>query len=95
MHIYIKRTTATESQLLTLSDKLYGCVYADRGLTDFYYAFTKVGDNYDVNFEILGTDKQVAFIQLVNASFDIVRIQPAEDGEEEEKEAIEWWSKSK
>jgi hypothetical protein len=99
MYIYVRTIPTTESQLHTLSDELYGGVHADKGLTDFYYAFTPFTriyeeDFYRINFEVLGTDKQIAFIKMINADFDIIRVESSEDGEEEEKEAIKWWQKN-
>ena len=95
MHISVKKTQTTRDTLQTLSDKLYSGLYADKGLTDFYYAFTDIGDTYKVNFEILGTKKQIAFLELISVSYEIVKVEPTEDGKEEEKEAINWWLKKK
>ena len=95
MHIYVKKTQTTRNQLQALSDKLYSGLYADKGLTDFYCGFTDVGETYDVNFEILGTKKQIAFLELISESFEIVKVEPAEGGEEVEKEAINWVDEKK
>ena len=99
MYIYVKKTPATESQLRTLGDELYSGAHADKGLTDFHYAFTPFTRVYEedcseINFEVLGTDKQIAFLKMIDADFDIIRIEPAEDGEEEERQAINWWRKT-
>lgn len=91
MHIFIKKTEDTRHQLLSLSSKLYGGMYADEGIKDFYFAFTEGEDTYDVNFEVPDSKAQVAFIDLIGQSFEITRIEPAKDGEEYEKEAIQWW----
>ncbi len=91
MHIYIEKTGEIESRLQTLSDQLYGGVHADKGLTDFYYAFTPMKDRCEITFEVLGTDQQTAFLKLIDENFDIVGVEPSEGGEKEEREALDWW----
>jgi len=91
MLIYVKKTQATRDQLLALSDELYSGSHIDKGITDFHYGFGEREDIFEVNFEIPGTEKQIAFIKLIEQSFEIVKIEPARDGKEYEEEAIQWW----
>lgn len=96
MYIYVKKTPVTESKLRTLSNELYGGVHANKGLTDFYYAFTHLPEegSYEINFEVLGTNKQIAFLKMIDADFDIIKVEPSEGGEEQERQAINWWRKT-
>ncbi len=91
MHIYVKKTEDTRHQLLSLSSRLYGGMYADKGIKDFHFAFTEGEDTYDINFEVLDSKGQIAFLELVGQSFKIFKIEPAKGGEEHEEEAIQWW----
>lgn len=96
MYIFVKKTPVTERKLRTLSNELYGGRHANKGLTDFHYAFTAFPKEncYEINFEILGANKQIAFLKMIDTDFDIIRVEPSEDGEEEEREAISWWRKT-
>jgi hypothetical protein len=91
MHIYVKKIEDTRHQLLSLSSKLYGGMYANEGIKDFHFAFTEGEDTYDINFEVLDSKGQIAFLELLGQSFEIIKIEPAKDGEEHEEEAIQWW----
>ncbi len=91
MHIFVEKTEDTRHQLLSLSSRLYGGMYADEGITGFHFAFTEGEDTYDINFEVLDSKGQIAFLELVVQSFEIIKIEPAKDGEEHEEEAIQWW----
>jgi hypothetical protein len=91
MHIFIKKTEDTRHQLLSLSSKLYGGKYTDKGIKDFHFAFTEGEDTYDINFELLDSKAQIAFLELLVQSFEITKIEPAKGGEEHEEEAMKWW----
>jgi hypothetical protein len=91
MHIFIKKTEDTRHQLLSLSSKLYGGKYTDKGIKDFHFAFTEGENTYGINFEQLDSKAQIAFLELLSQSFEIIKIEPAKDGEEHEEEAMKWW----
>jgi hypothetical protein len=97
MLIYIKTTPDTDQQLHRLSDELYSYMHADKGLTNFHYAFTPYDkEHYEeafhrISFEIKGTEQQLAFLKMIDADFDILCVEPTEGGGTIEAAAMERW----
>ncbi|TAL70481.1 MAG: hypothetical protein EPN82_02400 [Bacteroidetes bacterium] len=101
MYIYVKKTESTESKLKNLSEELYSGAYASEGLTGCRFAFTLFSKGYEeefyrINFEKSGTEIQLAFLNIIfspfsDYKFEFIRIEPAEDGEAYEREAINLW----
>lgn len=96
MKIFIEGGYENKPALSTLSNELYGRMYASRGIRDFYYGFTAFGTGYEKNFSQISFDGKstqalTEFIKIVGSRFKIFRVE-AED-EELEQEAIAAWEK--
>jgi len=97
MRIYVKIV----GNIQTIRSKLFALRYKLIALRkgDFYYGISEYDEFQGeecsrINFEILGTQNQIAFLTLIDKEFEVIGVKSPEDGEEHEREAMEWWRKT-
>ncbi len=96
MLIFVKGGSENKAALKRLSNELYSKAYASCGLANFYYGFTPYTGTHEydycqITFEVKGTAAQLAFLNIVDGRFEIIRVEP-EDATTE-GEAIAQWAK--
>jgi HEAT repeat protein len=93
--VFVKGGSENRPALKQLSNELYSKTHASLGLTDFYYGFTPYTGTHEydycqITFEVKGTAAQLAFLNIVDGKFEILRVDPEDAAAE--REAIASWA---